>query len=81
MTVAGAANCKLDYNAIDWKGDDIVCTVFEAERAEGREEGREEGALEAIKASNLVNQGITTVEELVKQGISPVVARMVLSKN
>jgi hypothetical protein len=39
MAVAGAVNCKLDYNAIEWKGDDIVCTVFEAERAEGEAKG------------------------------------------
>lgn len=36
MTVAGAANCRLDYNILDWKGDANMCTVFEETWAEGR---------------------------------------------
>ena len=27
MTVAGAANCKIDYNAFDRKGDADMCTI------------------------------------------------------
>jgi hypothetical protein len=54
MTVAGAANCKIDYNAFDRKGDADMCTVFEAERKdgiiEGRIEGRAEGRAEEIIA-------------------------------
>jgi hypothetical protein len=29
MTVAGAANCRLDYNELTRKGDTDMCTVFE----------------------------------------------------
>ena len=36
MTVASAANCKIDYNALEKKGDADMCTVFEETRAEGR---------------------------------------------
>lgn len=38
MTVAGAVNCKIDYNALDRKGDVDMCTVFEETRTEGRAE-------------------------------------------
>ena len=38
MTVAGAANCRIDYNAFDRKGDADMCTVFEETRTEGRAE-------------------------------------------
>ena len=39
MTVAGAANCKLDYNAQDRKGDAGMWAVFEKTRLEGKIEG------------------------------------------
>jgi hypothetical protein len=45
MTVAGAANCKIDYNAFDRKGDADMCTVFEAERKDGIIEGKAEGII------------------------------------
>jgi hypothetical protein len=38
MTVAGAANCNIDYNELDRKGDADMCTVFEETRTEGRAE-------------------------------------------
>ncbi|MCM1236286.1 MAG: Rpn family recombination-promoting nuclease/putative transposase [Ruminococcus flavefaciens] len=37
MTVAGAANCKIDYNA--QKGDLVMWTVFEETKLEGKIEG------------------------------------------
>jgi len=37
MTVAGAANCRLDY---ELKGDGGMWTVFEETKNEGRNEGR-----------------------------------------
>lgn len=46
MTVAGAANCKMDYDMIAGKGDADMCTVFEETRAEGIAEGRAEGIIE-----------------------------------
>lgn len=39
MTVAGAVNCKIDYNALDKKGDADMCTVFEETRTEGEAKG------------------------------------------
>lgn len=45
MTVAGATNCRIDYNALDRKGETDMCTVFEETWAEGRAEGRAEGVL------------------------------------
>lgn len=60
MTVAGAANCKIDYNALSRKGDFDMCTLFdeiakegeakgEAKgRAEGKAEGRAEGEAKGI---------------------------------
>ena len=57
MTVAGATNSKLDYDAFE-KGDGTMCTLFEEiareneikGREEGREVGREEGrAVEIIE--------------------------------
>ena len=48
MTVAGAANCKMDYDMIAGKGDADMCTVFEETRAEGKAEGRAEGRAEEI---------------------------------
>lgn len=45
MTVAGAANCRIDYNALSRKGDADMCTVFEETRMEGRREGLAEGII------------------------------------
>ena len=39
MTVAGAANCKRDYNRMLKKGDADMCTVFEETRTEGEAKG------------------------------------------
>lgn len=39
MTVAGAAHCKIDYDALDRKGEIDMCTVFEETRIEGKAEG------------------------------------------
>lgn len=39
MTVAGATNCKIDYNVLNKKGDADMCTVFEETRVEGKAEG------------------------------------------
>ena len=46
MTVAGAANCKMDYDMIAGKGSVDMCTVFEETRTEGRLEGRAEEIIE-----------------------------------
>ena len=48
MTVAGAANCKLDYNLVERKGDADMCTIFEETRLEGITEGRIEGEAKGI---------------------------------
>lgn len=36
MTIAGATNCKLDYDALAKKGEMDMCSLFEATRMEGR---------------------------------------------
>jgi len=38
MTVAGAANLKIDYNALSEKGDLTMCTLFDEIAKEGRAE-------------------------------------------
>ena len=47
MTVAGATNSKIDYNAFE-KGDGRMCTLFDEIRVEGQAEGRAEGRAEEI---------------------------------
>lgn len=56
MTVAGAANCKMDYDMIAGKGSVDMCTVFEETRFEGRLEGRLEGKLEG-RAEEIIEIG------------------------
>lgn len=46
MTVAGATNRKIDYNALSKKGDVTMCTLFD----EIQKEGRAEGIVEGIQA-------------------------------
>lgn len=46
MTAAGAANCRMDYNMIQKKGDADMCTVFEETRKEGMVDGRAEEIIE-----------------------------------
>ncbi len=48
MTAAGAVDNKIDYNALEQKGDIDMHTVFEETRIEGRVEGRMEGRAEEI---------------------------------
>ncbi len=43
MTVAGATNCKLDYNALSMKGDVTMCTLFDEIAKDSRLEGKAEG--------------------------------------
>lgn len=45
MTVAGAANCKMDYN-MNEKGDADMCTVFEETWREGEVNGRAQEIVE-----------------------------------
>ena len=56
MTVAGAANCKMDYDMIAGKGSVDMCTVFEETRLEGRVEGRLEGKLDG-RAEEIIETG------------------------
>lgn len=48
MTVAGVANCKIDYNQFNGGGMDMYA-VFEETRMEGRIEGLQEGAKAIIE--------------------------------
>ena len=45
MTVAGATNTKLDYNALE-KGDGAMCTLFEEIAKENQLQGKAEGIIE-----------------------------------
>lgn len=56
MTVARAANCKMDYDMIAGKGSVDMCTVFEETRFEGRLEGRLEGKLDG-RAEEIIETG------------------------
>lgn len=50
MTVAGAANIKIDYNALAERGDVDMCTIFEETRLEGMMEGEIKGrAMEIVE--------------------------------
>lgn len=48
MTAAGAVDNKIDYDALEQRGDVDMYTVFEETRIEGRVEGRKEGRAEEI---------------------------------
>ena len=56
MTVAGATNSNIDYNAFE-KGDGDVCTLFEEIAEEGRVEGKAEGKAEGI-AEGIIDTGL-----------------------
>lgn len=56
MTVAGAANCKLDYNLIAERGDADMCTVFEETRKEGVIEGVAQGITQG-RAEEIIETG------------------------
>ncbi len=46
MTVAGATNCKLDYNALSRKGDFDMCTLFDEIAKENEAKGEAKGIIE-----------------------------------
>ena len=46
MTVAGATNCRIDYNAISKKGEFDMCTLFEEIAKESEIKGKAEGIIE-----------------------------------
>ena len=48
MTVAGATNRKIDYNALSMKGEVTMCTLFDEIEKEGKIEGKIEGKAEGI---------------------------------
>ena len=48
MTVAGATNCKIDYNALSKKGEIDMCTLFEEIARENERKGKLEGKAEGI---------------------------------
>lgn len=60
MTVAGAANCKMDYDMLAGKGSVDMCTVFEETRTEGRLEGRAEEIIETGHEFGLSEEEILT---------------------
>ena len=52
MTVAGATNIKLDYNALT-KGESNMCTLFEELAKESKMEGKIEGEAKGIIETGL----------------------------
>jgi len=48
MTVAGAANCKIDYNALAEKGDVDMCTLFDEIAKENEAKGVAKGEAKGI---------------------------------
>ena len=60
MTVAGAANCKMDYDKINGNGDVDMCTVFEETRLEGIAEGEAKGIIETGYAFGISEEDILT---------------------
>ncbi len=46
MTVAGAANCEIDYDMLEQKGEMNMWSVFEENMEKGRAEGRAESIIE-----------------------------------
>ncbi len=60
MTVAGAANVKLDYSKLE-RSEDAVCTLFEEIAEEGKAEGIAEGKAAGIaegKAAGIIEMGL-----------------------
>ena len=53
MTVAGAANCKIDYHALDRKGEVAMYTVFEEIAKESENVGEIRGTIKAYKRMNV----------------------------
>ena len=49
LTIAGAANYNLDYDALSRKGESIMYSVFEETREEGRREGEREGIAKGME--------------------------------
>ncbi len=56
MTVAGATNCKINYNALAEKGDADMCTLFEEIARESEAKGKAEGIAEG-KAEGIIETG------------------------
>lgn len=74
MTVAGATNCRIDYNALDRKGETDMCTVFEETWAEGKAEGIIEIGFEIglseneilEKLQNMLNVSLQAAQEYIE---------------
>lgn len=73
MTVAGATNSKLDYDAFE-KGDGTMCTLFEEIAREneikGREEGREVGREEGREMGREEGRAVEIIETGYEFGLS-----------
>lgn len=50
MTVAGATNLNIDYNALSMKGDVNMCTLFDEVEKEGMIKGEAKGIIAGIQA-------------------------------
>lgn len=79
MTAAGAVDNKIDYNALEQKGEIDMYTVFEETRIEGRVEGRAEEIIETGYEFGLSDDDILARLQR-KLDISMEMARIYLSK-
>ena len=57
MTLAGATNCKIDYNALAAKGDADMCTLFNEIAKEGEARGEARGKARG-KAEGIIETGL-----------------------
>lgn len=57
MTVAGATNCKINYNAITAKGEVTVCTLFDEIAKEGELKGELKGEIRG-RAKGIIETGL-----------------------
>ena len=53
MTVAGATNCRIDYNAVSKKGDFDMCTLFDEIARENEARGEAKGEAKGIVEAGL----------------------------
>ena len=56
MTVAGATNCKIDYNALSEKGDFDMCTLFDEIARENEAKGEAKGEVKG-RAIEIIETG------------------------
>ena len=76
MTVAGTANCEIDYSALSEKEESSMWRVFREEREEGKIEGKKEGKAElVVELLEEVDQVPQKLREQILKKEDPVILR------